>query len=108
MWSATRLMLLSQSYRHGEPVLEVMVKVNSLPDKVEFDVAAGETLLEAALRSGASWAHACGGRAMCSTCRTWILEGLDACPQRTAEEASLARRLGLADEVRLACQLRLQ
>ena len=83
-----------------------MAKVYSLPDKVEFDVAAGETLLEAALRSGVSWAHACGGRAKCSTCRAWILEGLEACPQRTAEEASMAQRLGLADEVRLACQLR--
>ncbi len=84
----------------------MMVKVTSLPDKVEFDVAAGETLLEAALRSGMPWAHACGGRAKCSTCRTWVLEGLAACPQRTAEEASMAQRLGLADEVRLACQLR--
>jgi hypothetical protein len=28
-----------------------MVKVTSLPDKIDIDVAAGETLLEAALRS---------------------------------------------------------
>jgi class 3 adenylate cyclase/nitrite reductase/ring-hydroxylating ferredoxin subunit len=83
-----------------------MAKVISLPDKVEFDVAADETLLEAALRSGVPWAHACGGRAKCSTCRTWVLEGLEACPQRTAEEAAMAGRLGLADQVRLACQLR--
>ncbi len=83
-----------------------MAKVFSLPDKVEFDVAAGESLLEAALRSGMPWAHACGGRAKCSTCRIWVLEGLEACPQRTAEEAAMAGRLGLADEVRLACQLR--
>ncbi len=83
-----------------------MAKVTSLPDKVEFDVAAGETLLEAALRLGVPWAHACGGRAKCSTCRTWVLEGLEACPQRTAEEASMAKRLGLVDEVRLAFQLR--
>jgi ferredoxin len=83
-----------------------MVKVMSLPDKVEFEVAADESLLEAARRSGMPWAHACGGRAKCSTCRIWVLEGLEACPQRTAEEAEMAGRLGLADEVRLACQLR--
>jgi class 3 adenylate cyclase/nitrite reductase/ring-hydroxylating ferredoxin subunit len=83
-----------------------MAKVKSLPDEVEFAVAAGESLLEAALRSGLPWAHACGGRAKCSTCRIWVLEGLDACPQRTAEEAAMAGRLGLADQVRLACQLR--
>jgi class 3 adenylate cyclase/nitrite reductase/ring-hydroxylating ferredoxin subunit len=83
-----------------------MVKVTSLPDKVDFEASAGETLLEAALRSGVPFAHACGGRAKCSTCRIWVLDGLADCPQRTADEASMANRLGLADEVRLACQLR--
>ena len=83
-----------------------MAKVTSVSDKLDFDVAVDETLLEAALRSGVAWAHACGGRAKCSTCRVWILEGLEACPQRSAAEASMADRLGLADEVRLACQLR--
>ncbi|MFQ5546112.1 MAG: 2Fe-2S iron-sulfur cluster-binding protein, partial [Acidiferrobacterales bacterium] len=38
-----------------------MIKVTSLPDNVEFEVNADETLLEAALRSGVTWAHACGG-----------------------------------------------
>ena len=83
-----------------------MTKVISLPDKVDFEVTADETLLEAALRSGLPFAHACGGRAKCSTCRIWVLDGLEACPRRTPDEASMADRLGLADEVRLACQLR--
>ena len=83
-----------------------MVKVTSLPDKIDIDVAAGETLLEAALRSGVPFAHACGGRAKCSTCRIWVLDGLKACPRRSADETSMAERLGLADDVRLACQLR--
>lgn len=60
----------------------------------------------AALRSGVSFAHACGGRGKCSTCRIWVLDGLEACPERTALETSMADRLGLADEVRLACQLK--
>ena len=83
-----------------------MVKVTSLPDQVDIDVAVDETLLEAALRSGVAFAHACGGRAKCSTCRIWVLDGLDACPERTALESSMADRLDLADEVRLACQLK--
>ncbi|MFQ5567621.1 MAG: adenylate/guanylate cyclase domain-containing protein, partial [Paracoccaceae bacterium] len=83
-----------------------MAKVTSLPDEVEFEVGAGETLLEAGLRSGVPFAHACGGRAKCSTCRIWVLDGLGGLPQRAAAEASMADRLGLADEVRLACQLR--
>ena len=83
-----------------------MVDVKSLPDNVDFDVTADETLLEAALRSGVAFAHACGGRAKCSTCRIWVLDGLETCPERTELESSLAKRLGLAEEVRLACQLR--
>jgi class 3 adenylate cyclase len=83
-----------------------MAKVTSLPDNVDFEVGADETLLAAALRAGVPVAHACGGRAKCSTCRVWVLDGLTACPPRAADEASLAERLGLTDEVRLACQLR--
>lgn len=83
-----------------------MTKVTSLPDNVDFDVNADETLLEAALRSGVTFAHACGGRAKCSTCRIWVVDGLDACSRRTAAETSMAERLGFTSEVRLACQLK--
>ncbi|WP_082616213.1 adenylate/guanylate cyclase domain-containing protein [Ensifer sp. Root278] len=83
-------------------------RVTALPDQTDFDVTASETLLEAALRSGVPFAHACGGRAKCSTCRVWILSGLEACPNRNAAEASMADRLSLTDEVRLACQLKPQ
>lgn len=83
-----------------------MTKVTSLPDNVDFEVNADETLLEAALRSGVTFAHACGGRAKCSTCRIWVIDGLESCPQRTAVEASMAERLGFTSEVRLACQLK--
>jgi len=83
-----------------------MAKVTTLPDNIELEVAGGESLLAAALRAGVPFAHACGGRARCSTCRVWILDGLAACPQRSPEEAKMAERLKLTDEVRLACQLR--
>src|SRR5262245_41924483 len=83
-----------------------MAKVTALPDNVGFEVAPDETLLEAALRSNVPFAHACGGRGKCSTCRVWILDGLTACPNRNEAESTMADRLRLADEVRLACQLR--
>jgi class 3 adenylate cyclase/nitrite reductase/ring-hydroxylating ferredoxin subunit len=83
-----------------------MAKITSLPDGVEFDAHEGESLLEAALRAELPLTHACGGRAKCSTCRVWVLAGLDRCPPRTDAEQALAARLGLGDEVRLACQLR--
>jgi class 3 adenylate cyclase/nitrite reductase/ring-hydroxylating ferredoxin subunit len=82
-----------------------MAKVTSLPDNAVIDVADGETLLAAALRSGIPLTHACGGRAKCSTCRVWVLDGLDAVSPRTEAEVILADRLTFGDEVRLACQL---
>jgi class 3 adenylate cyclase/nitrite reductase/ring-hydroxylating ferredoxin subunit len=51
-------------------------------------------------------AHACGGRGKCSTCRVWVLDGLEACPARNRTETVLADRLRLTEEVRLACQLK--
>ena len=50
--------------------------------------------------------HACGGRAQCSTCRVWFLEGLEHCSERTEPERAIAGPLRLAPEVRLACQTR--
>ncbi|HEX5077729.1 MAG TPA: adenylate/guanylate cyclase domain-containing protein [Geminicoccaceae bacterium] len=83
-----------------------MARIVSLPDGVEFDAHEGETLLAAALRADLPLTHACGGRAKCSTCRVWVLAGLERCSSRTEAERALAGRLGLGDEVRLACQLR--
>jgi class 3 adenylate cyclase/nitrite reductase/ring-hydroxylating ferredoxin subunit len=83
-----------------------MAKITSLPDNVDFEVNDDETLLEAALRSGVTFAHACGGRAKCSTCRIWVIDGLESCSARTEAEVTLAERLGFTREVRLACQLR--
>ena len=82
-----------------------MAKITSLPDDIEFDAHPGETLLEAALRAALPLTHACGGLAKCSICRVWVLSGLDECPSRTEAERTLAERLSLDDEVRLACQL---
>lgn len=83
-----------------------MVKITSQPDNIDFELQADETLLEAGLRSGVAFAHACGGRAKCSTCRIWVEDGLSSCSERTEVESLIAERLGLSDEVRLACQLK--
>ena len=83
-----------------------MHKIACLPDKAELSIAEGETILEASLRAGIPHAHACGGRAQCSTCRVWILEGLEHCGERTEPERAIAGPLRFAPEVRLACQTR--
>jgi class 3 adenylate cyclase/nitrite reductase/ring-hydroxylating ferredoxin subunit len=83
-----------------------MSALRSLPDNVTLDSAPGESVLEAALRANLPIAYACGGKAKCSTCRVWILEGADACPEPGSIERELTGRIGLGDGIRLACQLR--
>lgn len=83
-----------------------MPKIVCLPDKREFDIGPEETILEAALRAGIPHAHACGGHAKCSTCRIWILDGLEHCADLSEVERTLSSALGFGPEVRLACQTR--
>ena len=83
-----------------------MPALRSLPDNIVFDSAAGESVLEAARRAHLPIAHACGGKAKCSTCRIWILEGAQNCPLKGEQERALTARLGLDSDIRLACQLR--
>jgi adenylate cyclase len=68
------------------------------------ETAPGESILATSLRAGIPHAHACGGRAKCSTCRVEILDGLDHCPPRNEKETLLASRLHFAPQIRLACQ----
>jgi adenylate cyclase len=60
-----------------------MHRIACLPDKSQLSIGEEETILEASLRAGIPHAHACGGRAHCSTCRVWILEGLAHCSERS-------------------------
>ena len=81
-----------------------MPKIACLPDKTQVSIEDGETILQASLRAGIPHAHACGGRAHCSTCRVWILEGLEHCSERSELERAIADPLRFGPEVRLACQ----
>jgi adenylate cyclase len=81
-----------------------MALIHYLPDDREIAVNADETILQAAIRGGIAHAHLCGGTARCSTCRVIILEGLENCAPRNAEEQAIADKLGFDPKVRLACQ----
>ena len=81
-----------------------MSLIHYLPDGIEIEAIEGETILLAALRAGIAHAHLCGGSARCSTCRVIIVEGLENCAPRNAEEQSIAETLRLDPKVRLACQ----
>jgi adenylate cyclase len=81
-----------------------VVDVSIVPDQRLVPCGAKETILGAALREGIPFAHACGGRALCSTCRVVVVDGGNACTPRTAKERAIADRLGFTDDFRLACQ----
>jgi ferredoxin len=67
--------------------------VSIVPDQRLVACGAKETILGAALREGIPFAHACGGRALCSTCRVLVIDGGGACTPRTTKER-IAERWG--------------
>ncbi|MBE9101264.1 adenylate/guanylate cyclase domain-containing protein [Vacuolonema iberomarrocanum] len=81
-----------------------MPQIYYLPDQRLVTADDAETILETSVVSGIPHTHVCGGSARCSTCRVWIVEGLDCCAPRNDAEQSLAHRLGFEPRIRLACQ----
>ncbi len=81
-----------------------MPNVYVLPDQRLVQCRPGEAILPAALRAGVAFTHACGGRGKCSTCRIVVVEGSQACADRTAREQTIADQLSFGPTFRLACQ----
>ena len=84
-----------------------MVEIFSKTDEQTIPAADNSTILEATLKAGIRHTHVCGGQARCSTCRVYILEGLDNCLPRNTKEQRVARQLGFPEHIRLACQTRI-
>jgi adenylate cyclase len=76
------------------------------PKSDEIEMLEGESILQAAIRANVPMTHMCGGVARCSTCRVKVLEGLEKCLPRNAEEKEVAEILKFPPEIRLACQTR--
>jgi ferredoxin len=70
-----------------------------------FEVEPGTKLVLAIEDAGIDIMHRCGGNARCTTCRVEVLNG-DAGPMSDAEAQRLAQEVGLAENVRLSCQVR--
>ncbi|MCV0428895.1 MAG: adenylate/guanylate cyclase domain-containing protein [Roseibium sp.] len=68
----------------------------------------GATLLEISRMNDVPLASVCGGRARCSTCRVKVLNGREELVEPTSAETAVLARIGAADDVRLACQIRPQ
>jgi ferredoxin len=70
-----------------------------------FDAEQGRKLVLAIEDAGVDILHRCGGNAKCTTCRVEILAG-DPGEIGDAERNRLAMETGLAENVRLSCQVR--
>ena len=66
----------------------------------------GATVLETLRAHGVPHASVCGGRARCTTCRVRVVGGHAALPEPAGLEAKALARIGAAEGVRLACQIR--
>jgi ferredoxin len=73
----------------------------------EFQAEAGRKLVLVIEDGGVDILHRCGGKAKCTTCRVEVLEG-DPGEMQEAERNRLAMESGLAENVRLSCQVHVQ
>ena len=73
-------------------------------DERTIDAAEGRKLVLALEDGGVDILHRCGGNAKCTTCRVEVLAG-DAGEMQDAERNRLAMETGLAENVRLSCQV---
>jgi ferredoxin len=69
-----------------------------------FEAEDGRKLVLAIEDAGIDILHRCGGNAKCTTCRVEVLAG-DPGEINDAERERLARETGLAENVRLSCQI---
>ena len=70
-----------------------------------FEADEGRKLVLAIEDAGIDILHRCGGNAKCTTCRVEVLEG-NAGEMQELERNRLAMETGLAEHVRLSCQVR--
>jgi ferredoxin len=71
----------------------------------EFASEEGRKLVLAIEDAGVDILHRCGGNAKCTTCRVEVLDG-DPGEMLEPERNRLALETGLAENVRLSCQVR--
>ena len=78
-------------------------KIELINEK-SFEIIEDQTILQASLEAGIPHYHACGGKALCSTCRVVVQEGEEKLSPPNKEELKLREQKKFPDNVRLACQ----
>jgi adenylate cyclase len=84
-----------------------MSKILSQTDKKTISASPDSSILEASLKAKINHMHVCGGDARCSTCRVYVMDGLNNCLPRNEKEKKLAGKLGFPENIRLACQTKI-
>jgi class 3 adenylate cyclase/hemoglobin-like flavoprotein len=75
-------------------------------EKTIVEAPRGLSLLDVSLNNRIPHARACNGKAQCTTCRVVILDGGERLSGRSEAEALIAKEEGWPDNIRLACQAR--
>ena len=83
-----------------------MPKVKFMPQNVELEVLAGESVLDAARRAGLYVKSICNGVPACAECRVKILEGNRNLLPPSFKEKNLIGSAYFVDGSRLSCQLK--
>lgn len=81
------------------------IEAETVTGAQKFDADEGRKLVLAIEDAGIDILHRCGGVAKCTTCRVEVLDG-DPGEIGEAERNRLAAETGLAENVRLSCQVR--
>jgi 2Fe-2S ferredoxin len=85
-----------------------MPRVRFLKEKLEVEVEAGTTILQAARKCGAPEGDRCGGVCACSTCHVYVVEGFDDTSEIEDEEFDiLDKAFDVRMESRLGCQAKI-
>ena len=83
------------------------IEAETAAGKQSFEAEAGRKLVLAIEDAGIDILHRCGGNAKCTTCRVEVLAG-DPGELGNLERNRLAAETGLAENVRLSCQVRVR
>lgn len=78
------------------------LQIKNFFSSIEF--ITGDNLLDTLNANKVSISQSCGGNGSCTTCRVFILKGLENCTPRTEIEQERASERGFALNERLACQ----
>jgi ferredoxin, 2Fe-2S len=82
-----------------------MPKVRFLKERIEVEIADGQTILQAAKQIGAPEGDRCGGVCACSTCHVYVVKGFDATSEIEDEEFDiLDKAFDVRPSSRLGCQ----